>query len=150
MRVFTKSRTCAAVITPSTPGRKRHTDIYPVKLCRRAVQQILKMERWNLVMQHVLRQATSTQALTAEAENSSERDEAILSALPASERRKLELSMRKLHRACANVAMESFQGERAGCRQITPLQCLRRGHTPRAKPVSASHENREPWRVVGL
>ena len=67
-----------------------HTDIYPVQWCRRVVQNILKMERWNLI-QDVLQQASMTQALTAETENSSERDEAILSALPISERRKLEL-----------------------------------------------------------
>ena len=48
--------------------------IYPVKLRRRAVQQILKMERWNFV-HHVLQQATLTQALTAKTENSMERDE---------------------------------------------------------------------------
>ena len=44
--------------------KETHSDIYPVKLCRGAVQQILKMERWNLV-QHVLQQATLTQTLTA-------------------------------------------------------------------------------------
>ena len=66
-------------------SKEAHADIYPVKLCRRAVQQILQMERWNLA-QHVWQQATLTQSLTAETENSRERDEAILSALPASER----------------------------------------------------------------
>ena len=96
-------------------------------------------------------------SLTAEPEKSSERDEAILSAMPSSERRKLELSIRSFittasssqSRVCANVAMERCQGERVGCRQITPLQCLRRGKPPGVKPVSASHEHREPWRVVG-
>ena len=105
------------------------------------------MERWNLG-QHVLQQTTLTQASTTETENSSERDEVILSALPATERRKLELAIRKLHHnwsssqscACANVAMKRCQGECAGCRQITPLQGLRRGQTL---------ENRKPWRVVG-
>ena len=118
-----------------------HSVTYPVKLGCRAVQQILKMERWILV-QHVLQQVTLTQALTAEAENSSERDEAILSAMPSSERRKLELSTRKLQSplwssskslARANVAMQRCQRERAGCRQITPLQCLRRGQTNRCE-----------------
>ena len=37
-----KSLTCAAAIRP----KETRADIYPMKLCRRAVQQILKMERW--------------------------------------------------------------------------------------------------------
>ena len=64
--------------------KETHADLYLVKLCRHAVQQILKMERWNLV-QHVLHQATLTQALTAETENSGERGEVTFSALPASD-----------------------------------------------------------------
>ena len=60
----------------------------PYQLCLYAVQQILKMERWNLV-RHVLQQTTVTQA--------SELDDAILSAPPASDRRKLESSIRTLH-----------------------------------------------------
>ena len=82
-------------------SKETHSDKYPVKLSRRAMQRILKMERWNLA-QHVLQDATWTQALTAETENSSQRDEAILSALPASERRKFELSTRKLHHNCGH------------------------------------------------
>ena len=81
--------------------KETHADNYLVKLCRRAVQHILKMERWKLV-QHVLQQATMSQALTAENENSSEHDDAILSALPASERRTLELLIRKLHHNCGH------------------------------------------------
>ena len=117
-----KVRSCGsdleAVITQSSLGRKKHTQISTVwNSVVARLQQILLMERWNLV-QHVLQQATLTQALTAETEHSSERDEPILSALPASERRKLELSIRKLHpncgfppsRACANDAMERCQG----------------------------------------
>ena len=115
--------------------KETHADIYPVKICRRAVQRILKMERWKLV-QHVLQQATVTQALTAETEDSIECDEAILSALPASERRNLELSIRMLHHNCGHppnhVLVRIFrckrrQGECAGCRQIIRMQCLRRG-----------------------
>ena len=60
------------------------------------------MERWNLVKQ-VVQQATLIHALTAEAKISSERDEAILSAMPSSERRKLELSIRKLHHNCGHL-----------------------------------------------
>ena len=71
------------------------------KLCHRAAQHILKMERWNLV-QPALQQATMTQALAAENENSSEHDEAILSALPANERRALELLTRKRHHNCGH------------------------------------------------
>ena len=84
--------------------KETHADTYLVKLCRRAVQQILEMARWSLV-QHVLQQANLTQAWTAEAENSSERDEAILSATPSSERRKLELSIRKLHHNCGHPSI---------------------------------------------
>ena len=47
------------------------------------------------MVEHVLQKT-----LTAEAENSSELDEAILSAMLSSERRKLELSIRKLHHNC--------------------------------------------------
>ena len=75
-------------------------ETYPVELCRRVDRQILKMERWNLV-QHFMQQATLTQALTSEAENC-ERDDAILSAMPSSERRKPELSIRKLHHNCGH------------------------------------------------
>ena len=42
-------------------AERNRADIYPVKLYRRAAQQILKIERWNLV-QHVLQPATLTQA----------------------------------------------------------------------------------------
>ena len=132
-------------------SKQTHADIFFVNLRRRPVQQILKMERLNLV-QHVLQQATLSQASTADSKNSSKRDEAILSVLPASERRKLELSIRNLHHnlwsslqsyACANVAMERYQGECAGCSQITPLQCLRRGQATRCEThVSFSREQR--------
>ena len=50
--------------TEHARSKESHADNYPVKPCRRAVQHILKMERWNLV-QHVVQQATMTQALTS-------------------------------------------------------------------------------------
>ena len=128
-----------------------------MKLCRRAVQQILKMERWNVV-QHVWQQASLTQALTAEAENSSERDEAILSAMPSSERRKLELSIRKLLHNCGHppnhvlARMLRWRGAKenvlAAARLLRCSAC-EEAKPPGVKPVSASHEHREPWRVVG-
>ena len=40
--------------------KETHSDIYLLKLCRRAVQQIPKMERWNLA-QPVLQQGSLTQ-----------------------------------------------------------------------------------------
>ena len=42
--------------------KETHSDIYPVKLYRRAVHQILKMERRNLV-QHALQQTALTQSI---------------------------------------------------------------------------------------
>ena len=87
--------------------KETHADIYPVKLCPRKVQQqILKMERWNLA-QHVLQQASLTQDLTAETEHPSERDEAILSALPVSE-----------------THTERCQRECVGCRPVSAWNVL--------------------------
>ena len=99
-----------------------------------------------------------TQALTAETENSSERDETILSALSISERRKLELAVRKLHHNCGHppnhvlVRMLRWKGAKedvlAAARSLQCSACEEA--KPRgAKPVAASHENREPWRTVG-
>ena len=48
-------------------SKEIHAYDYPVKIYRRVVQHILKMDRWNLE-QHVLQQATMTPALTAETE----------------------------------------------------------------------------------
>ena len=54
-----------------------HAYDYPVRIYRRVVQLILKMDRWNLEQQ-VLQQAMMTPASTAETVNSSEHDEATL------------------------------------------------------------------------
>ena len=99
-----------------------------------------------------------TQALTAETENSSERDETTLSTLPISERRKLEFSVRKLHHNCGHppnhvlVRMLRWKGAKedvlVAARSLRCSACEEAKSTG-AKPVSASHENREPWRVVG-
>ena len=86
-------------------SKETHADDYPVKLCRRAVQHTLK--RRNLV-QHVLPQVTMTQPPTAETENSSEHDVATLSTLSASERRTLELLIRKLHHNCGHPSNHAF------------------------------------------
>ena len=136
--------------------KETHADNYRVNLCRCAVQYILKMERWNQV-QHVLQQATRTQALTAENENSIEHDEAILSALSDSERRTLELLVRKLHHNCGHptnhvlVRMLRWKGAKenvwAAARLLRCSAC-EEAKPPGAEPVPASHENREPWRVV--
>ena len=137
--------------------KETHADNYSVKRCRRAVQHILKMERWNLV-QNVLQQATMTQALTAENENSSEHDEATLSTLPASERRTLELLIRKLHHNCGHppnhVLVRMLRWKDAKENVLAAARLLRcsaceEAKPSGAKPVSTSHENREPWRVVG-
>ena len=99
-----------------------------------------------------------TQALTAENVNSSEHDEATLYALSASERRTLELLIRKLHHNCGHppnhvlVRMLRWKGAKENV--LTAARSLRRSaneeaKSPGAKPVSASHEKREPWRVVG-
>ena len=137
--------------------KETHSDNYPVKLCRHAVQHILRMERWNLV-QHVLRQATMTQALTAESENSIEHDEAILSASPASETRTLELLIRKLHQNCAHppnrvlVRMLRWKGANESvlaAGRVLNCSACEEAKPSVAKPVSAFHENKTPWRVVG-
>ena len=106
------------------------------------------------------RAATSyvDRSLAAEAENSSERDEAILSAMPSSERRKLELSIRKLHHNCGHppnhllVRMLRWKGAKenvlAAARLLRCSAC-EEAKPPGVKPVSASHEHREPLRVVG-
>ena len=115
------------------------------------------MERWNLV-HHVLQQATMSQALTAENENSSEHDEAILSALPASERRSLELLIRKLHQNYGHppndvlVRMLRWKGAKENvlaAARLLRCSAWEEAKPPGAKPVSASHEDGEPWRVVG-
>ena len=138
-------------------SRGIYTDTYPVQLCRRVVQHIQKMERWNII-QYALQQASMTQALTAEIENSSERDEATLSALPISERRNLELAVRKLHHNCGHppnhvlVRMLRWKGAKedvlAAARSLQCSAC-EDAKPPGAKPVAASHENREPWKTVG-
>ena len=95
-------------------SKETHADNYRVKLRRRAVQHLLKMERWN-PGQHDLQQATMTQSSIAEIVNSSEHDETILSNLSARSPR------------CSACEEAKSTG---------------------AKPMSASHENREPWSVV--
>ena len=45
--------------------------------------------------------------------------------------------------------MERCHGERAGCRQIARCSACEEAKPPGVKPVSASHEHKEPWRVVG-
>ena len=114
-------------------------------------------ERWNLA-QHVLRQAALKQALTAETENSNGRDEAILSALSASQRRKFELSTLELHHNCdhppSHVLVRVLRWKGAKENALAAARLLRcsaceEAQSPVAKPVSVSHENREPWSVVG-
>ena len=143
--------------TEHTWWKETHADTHPVELRRRVVHQILKVERWKLA-QHVLQPATLVQALTAEAKNSSERDEAILSAMPSSERRKLELSIRKLHHNCGHppipvlVRMLRWKGAKenvlAAARLLRCGAC-KEAKPPGAQPVSASHEHREPLTAVG-
>ena len=91
-------------------SKETHADIYLLKLCRRAVQQTLKIERWDLV-QHSLQQATVTEALTAETENASDRDEAILTALPASGIHSSTLVTKLLLRTFWNICKERKQPE---------------------------------------
>ena len=96
--------------------------------------------------------------MTAETERSRDRDEAVLTALPASERRKLELSIRKRHYNCGHfpnhvlVRMLRWKGAKKDV--LAAARLLRCSACEEAKPggaklVSASHENREPSRVVG-
>ena len=132
-------------------------DTYPAKLCRRIVQQILRMERWSLVQQ-TLQRATASLASTSETETSVERDQDLLSTVSAIERRKLELSVRKLHHNCGHppshvlVRTLRWKGDKAhvfaSARQLRRSACDE-AKPPCAKPVSAFQENRKPWRVVG-
>ena len=98
---------------------------------------------------NALQQSTLTQAF-AEAENKSERDEAILSAMPASERRKLELSIRKLHHTCGHppnhVLVRTLRWKGAEESVLSAARLFRCSACKRAEPagvksVSASHEH---------
>ena len=77
--------------------------------------------------------------------------------MPASERRKHELSIRKLHHNCGHspnhvlVRMLRWKGAKENVAAARLLRCsaCEEAEAPSVKPVSASHEHREPWRVVG-
>ena len=61
---------------------------YPEKLCRRAAQKVLKLDRWKRVQQQ-LQQAALAHAISVETEQSAEQDEAILASIFDSEKSKL-------------------------------------------------------------
>ena len=82
----------------------------------------------------------------------------IMSAMPASERRKHEVSIRELHDNCGHppnhvlVRMLLWKAakENALAARLLPCRACEKAKPPGVKkPVSASHEHREPWRVVG-
>ena len=110
----------------------------PLNLFRRAVQLILKME---LLESCTARLATS----------SNKRDEEIMSALSASERRKPELSIRKAHHNCGHppdhVLLRMLRWNGAKDNLLAAARLLRASACEEdeplgVKPVSAYHENR--------
>ena len=126
------------------------------KLCRRVVQKVVRMESWSLAQQ-TLQRAMVSQDLTSETETSVERDEELWSTSSVSEKRKRELSVRKLHHICRSrfglsVTLEKCQTS-VGISPKTSLRCLRRGGTTRCETsVRISRESRNfgewsdvPW-----
>ena len=94
-----------------------------------------------------------SQALTSKNDTSVERDEEFLSTSSASERRKLGLSVRKLHHDCGHPPDTMFWCE-CYVAEVPKITCWHQpdsfvanawdeAEPPGAKPVSAAHENRK-------
>ena len=66
-------------------------------------------------------------------------DEAILSAMSSSEKRKLEVSIRKLHHNCGQPPKGAKENVLAAARLLRCSAC-EKAEPPGVKPVSASHE----------
>ena len=90
---------------------------------------------------------TTSVVVVLESETADARDEASLASMHAVEGRQLELSVRKSYHHCVHspnhvlLRMLRWRGLRCSASE--------EAKPPDAKPVSAPHENREPWKAVG-